>query len=172
MSEPIQHATTSDDMPDDMPDEKSAGVEINPADIRLAAMNLLARREHSVLELRNKLSRRFSDKLVIDEQLSRLTDEHLQSDARFAESYARQRTSRGYGPVRLREELRERGVSEADVDEAMEELTIDWCALASEVWHKKFGALAPQDIKEQARRVRFMQYRGFKADHYQRLLRD
>ncbi len=168
MPEPIQYVT----IPGDIPDERSEDVEIKSTDIRLAAMNLLARREHSVRELRNKLKRRFASESMVDEQLSRLTEEGLQSDARFAESYAHQRTSRGYGPVRLREELRERGVSEADVDVAIEELAIDWCALASDVLHKKFGARAPQDIKEKARRVRFMQYRGFTADHYQWLLRD
>jgi regulatory protein len=152
--------------------EYSSGSESDPADIRLAAMNLLARREHSVRELRIKLLRRFPDDEKINEQLSRLTAEHLQSDVRFAESYARQRISRGYGPVRLREELRERGVAEADVAAAMNELEIDWHALAVEVIHKRFGALAPIDIKEKARRARFMQYRGFTADHYQRLLQD
>lgn len=155
-----------------MPDEESAGAVISPADIRLAAMNLLARREHSVRELRNKLKRRFADHGMINEQVSRLTEEHLQSDARFTESYLYQRISRGYGPVRLREELRERGVSEADVAAVMEEMEIDWYANAAEVMHKKFGALAPHDIKEKARRARFMQYRGFTGEHYQRLLQD
>ena len=153
-------------------DEESSGDAIAPADIRLAAMNLLARREHSVRQLRTKLKRRFSDDSIIDEQISRLTEENLQSDLRFSESYARQRISRGYGPVRVREELRERGASEADVDVAMDELDTDWQDLALEVLTKKFGTLAPGDIKEKARRVRFMQYRGFTADHYQKLLRD
>jgi regulatory protein len=155
-----------------MSDEESAGIVINPADIRLAAMNLLARREHSVRELRNKLKRRFPDDERVDEQLSRLTAENLQSDARFAESYAHQRISRGYGPVRLREELRERGVSEADVAAVMEEMEVDWYTLAAEVMHKKFGALVLHDIKDKARRARFMQYRGFTGDHYRRLLQD
>lgn len=156
-----------------MPDqEPSSMVEINPADIRLAAMNLLARREHSVVELRNKLLRRFPDNGKINEQLSRLIEERLQSDVRFAESYARQRISRGYGPLRLREELRERGVSEADVAAAMQEMDIDWYAVATDAIHKKFGTLDPIDLKEKARRARFMQYRGFAAQHYQRLLND
>jgi regulatory protein len=150
----------------------SSAVEINPADIRLAAMNLLARREHTVRELRNKLQRRFSDDEKINEQLSRLIEERLQSDMRFAASYARQRISRGYGPVRLREELRERGVSEDDVTAALDEVEIDWCALAVEVIQKKFGALAPIDIQDKARRARFMQYRGFATDHYRQLLLD
>jgi regulatory protein len=51
-------------------------------------------------------------------------------------------------------------------------MEIDWWAQAVDVLRKKFGALAPPDIKEQARRARFMQYRGFAAEHYQKLLQD
>jgi len=156
-----------------MPDHDSSNpLEINPADIRLAAMNLLARREHSVRELRNKLKHRFPDSDKIDEQLSLLIAERLQSDVRFAQSYARQRISRGYGPIRLREELRERGVSEADVAAAMDEMEIDWCAVATDVMYKKFGLRDPIDLKEKARRVRFMHYRGFATEHYQGLQKD
>jgi len=156
-----------------MPDHDSSNpVEINPADIRLAAMNLLARREHSVRELRSKLKRRFPDNDKIDKQLSLLIAERLQSDVRFAQSYARQRIGRGYGPIRLLEELRERGVSEADVAAAMEEMEVDWCAVATDVMHRKFGTLTAIDLKEQARHYRFMQYRGFTAEHYQRRKND
>jgi len=153
-----------------MPDhDSSSSIEITPADIRLAAMNLLARREHSVRELRNKLKRRFPDNDKIDEQLSLLIAQRLQSDVRFAQSYTRQRISRGYGPIRLREELRERGVSEADVAAAMDEMEIDWCAVAADVMRKKFGMRGAIDLKEKARRARFMQYRGFAAEHYKEL---
>jgi regulatory protein len=146
--------------------EPETAAAVTPADVRLAAMNLLARREHSAQELRNKLRRRFSDVAMLEEQLSRLTGEHLQSDLRFAESYARQRVGRGYGPLRLREELCERGVSDADAALAMEELAVDWKALAIQVMEKKFGTAPPADIRERARRARFMQYRGFTAEHY------
>ena len=151
-------------------EDQSEDVEVTPADVRLAAMNLLARREHSVRELRKKLKRRFVDDVMIDEQLARLSSENLQSNLRFAESYARQRVGRGYGPVRVQEELRERGASVADVAAAMRELEVDWGVVASDVMLKKFGVLAPVDIKEKARRARFMQYRGFTAEHYQKLL--
>ena len=156
-----------------MPDHDSSNpLEINPADIRLAAMNLLARREHSVRELRNKLKHRFPDSDKIDEQLSLLIAERLQSDVRFAQSYARQRISRGYGPLRLRDELRERGVSEADFATAMDEMEIDWCAVATDVMYKKFGLRDAIDLKEKARRARFMHYRGFATEHYQELQKD
>ena len=163
MPEPVPRTAA----PDDIAVETAAEVD---ADIRLAAMNLLARREHSLLELRNKLTRRFPEETSIDEQLSRLANEGLQSDLRFAESYARQRISRGYGPVRLREELRERGVSGSDFEMAMEGLEVDWFALAADVLNKKFGETAPEDMKEKGRCIRFMQYRGFTAEHYRRLL--
>jgi regulatory protein len=150
-----------------VPVEVSADTQINPNDIRFAAMNLLARREHSVCELRKKLLRRFPDGAMVDEQLSLLAHEGLQCDLRFAESYARQRIGRGYGPVRLRVELRERGVSTADLAATMEAMDIDWCAVASEVLRKKFGHVEAIDAQEQARRARFMHYRGFTAEHYQ-----
>ena len=145
---------------------------IDPADIRLAAMNLLARREHSVWELRRKLKRRFPDGEVLDEQLSRLAEENLQSDMRFAESYVRQRIERGYGPVRLCEELRERGITRSDIALTMDTLEIDWHAHAAEVLRGKFGVQPAADIKEEARRARFMQHRGFTAEHYRRSRQD
>ena len=155
---------------------------INPADVRLAAMNLLARREHSLRELRQKLRRRFSDGPLLEAELHRLADENLQSDQRFAESYARQRAGRGYGPQRVRQEMRDRGLSEADIASAFERNELDWFALAEEVFRKKFDAravpdtqeigLQPPDLKEKARRARFMQYRGFSTDHFRHLLGD
>lgn len=156
----------------DVSDEASATPPTKPADIRLAAMDLLARREHSRFELCSKLCRRFTDRAMVEEQLSLLAKEGLQSDVRFAESYARQRVSRGYGPVRVREEMRERGVSENDFAVAMEELAIDWRAVAAQVLLKKFGAQDAADLKDKARRIRFMQYRGFTAEHYRRLQDD
>ncbi|MCB1705851.1 MAG: regulatory protein RecX [Halioglobus sp.] len=150
-----------------MPDQHEAGdAVVTPADIRLAAMNLLARREHSLWELRRKLRRRFSDAGVLDEQLARLTEENLQSDLRFAESYAHQRIYRGYGPLRLREELRQRGVSKTDIAQTMAALEVDWCQHAAQVLENKFGKLSPTDLKDAARRARFMQHRGFTAEHY------
>lgn len=150
--------------------QEPASADQDPAAIRRAAMDLLARREHSRMELRNKLRRRFSPAELIDEQLQRLADENLQSDVRFAESYLRQRIGRGYGPLRLRQELRERGLGEADCRRALDEVEVDWFRQAGEVLHKKFGDRAAADIRERARRVRFMQYRGFSEDQFRHLI--
>lgn len=155
-----------------MSEIETTTVAIDPADIRRAAMNLLARREHSVGELRRKLRHRFPDDALLDEQLSRLAEQNLQSDMRFAASYIRQRIYRGYGPLRLREELRQRGVRRTDIEQFIEEHEIDWCAHAMQVMLDKFGRLPPRDLKEAARRARFMQHRGFTAEHYQHWKQD
>ena len=143
-----------------------------PADIRLAAMDLLARREHSLAELRQKLRRRFDDERLLETQLQQLVAENLQSDDRFAESFARHRAGRGYGPARVRQEMREKGLADVAIARAFEAAELDWWALAESVFRKKFGEPGNTAVKEKARRVRFMQYRGFSADHYQHLVGD
>jgi regulatory protein len=144
---------------------------LNPADIRRKGMDLLARREHGVEELRRKLASRFGNCEVtldvIDGELARLVDEGLLSDDRFAAATVRQLIARGLGPRRLDEELRSKGVMAGWRDCAdSEELAIDWGVQARTVFEKKFGDQPlPEDPasarKEWARRARFMQYRGF-----------
>ncbi len=146
-------------------EEAAAAFEaVNPVDIRLAAMNLLARREHASWELRQKLLRKFPDAEQVDAQIERLAQENLQSDERFAASYARMRVGRGYGPRRIRQEMREKGLSDSAIADAFDALDDDWFAHAREVYLKKFGSESPADIRERARRTRFMQYRGFDSD--------
>jgi regulatory protein len=144
--------------------------EVKPVEIRVAAMDLLARREHSRLELLHKLKRRFDNEEMVEAQLLRLREDNLQSDRRFAESFVRQRAARGKGPLRLRQEMRERGISDTDIEQAMAESDVDWHEVAAAVLVKKFGEAAAPDMKEKARRARFMQYRGFSGDHYRGLI--
>lgn len=143
---------------------------VNPADIRVAAMDLLARREHSRRELKQKLKKRFDDEELIEEQLDRLCEENLQSDSRYAESFLRQRINRGHGPLRIRQEMRQKGIADAEIVCAMEEEDPDWFSLAEQTYRRKFGELRSEDIREKAKRNRFMQYRGFGVEHYQHLL--
>jgi len=150
---------------------EAAPPNINPADIRISAMNLLARREHSQWELLQKLKRRFPDatELAVSE-VQRLSDENLQSDERFAQDYVRARSGRGYGLMRVRQGMRERGLSDLQIAQALESANVDWQALADAVFHKKFGQQPAADVKDTARRARFMQYRGFASAEYQKLL--
>jgi len=88
--------------------------------IRSKAMDLLARREHSAQELRQKLKTREYDIDAIDEILQALKEDRLQSDERFTESYVNHRFNAGVGPLKIRYELRQKGVSDRLVDEFLE----------------------------------------------------
>ena len=138
--------------------------------VRLAAMNLLARREHSFRELARKLALRFPEEIVL-EQLSRLREEKLQSDERFVESFVYSRQQKGYGPVRIRSELYQKGVS----SELMEEYLIEgdecWEQIAAEIRCKKFGDAVPDDYKLRAKQQRYLMQRGFNAGQINTCLR-
>lgn len=136
--------------------------------IRLAAMDLLARREHSRLELERKLLKRFSDRLeTIEAELDKLAAEGLQSDERLAEAFIRARSNRGQGPSKIRMELRGKGLNDDAISLAFEASAVDWYELVHEVAQKKFGQQleAARDLKLKARVFRFLQGRGFSYDH-------
>ena len=88
----------------------------------------------------------------------------LQSDDRFTEAYIHSRIQRGYGPVRIRQELRERGVSGELIDQYVDVSEFDWKQHASQVREKKFGHNLPSNYKDKAKQSRFLQYRGFTGD--------
>lgn len=126
-------------------------------------MDLLARREHSRRELQQKLAQRFPDNHLIDHEIERLCDEHLQSDERFAEIYLHSRAQRLYGPLRIKAELRERGIADTIIAKIFNQVAIDWYANRQKLELNKFGDKPPIDLKEKAKRMRFLQYRGFGA---------
>jgi regulatory protein len=142
--------------------------EVSPVDIRRAAMDLLARREHSVRELNNKLIQRFGDgpfiHTLIHSEIERLREERLQSDDRFAEAYLYSRARRLYGPLRIKAELRERGISDTVIAASLKASDIDWHANLRQLLETRFRAGPAADFKEKAKRLRFLQYRGFSAD--------
>ncbi|MDM1707129.1 regulatory protein RecX [Thiopseudomonas alkaliphila] len=129
---------------------------------RFAAMNLLARREHSAAELGQKLRQREFTQAVIQAVIERLQAQGLQSDERFVESFIRGRAYSGKGPLRLREELQHKGISQELIAEGLANFDGDWSAVLEQVWQKKFGQL-PQNQQEKAKQLRFLAYRGFAA---------
>lgn len=124
-------------------------------------MDLLARREHSRLELYQKLSKKGSPSSLIKQILAELASEKLLSEERFVENYIHYRSGQGYGPLRIRQELLERGIASDLIEPVLDEHAERWFKLAAAVKLKKFGKLYPQDLAERAKQFRFLQYRGF-----------
>ncbi|HEU4663942.1 MAG TPA: regulatory protein RecX [Dokdonella sp.] len=125
------------------------------------ALGLLARREHSERELKAKLVARGHAPDETGEAIDRLQRQDFQSDARFAASIARQRSAQGYGPRRIRAELRSHGLAQAAIGEAIASLTGDWDAAASAQLRRRYGTRAPKDRDERAARAAFLLRRGF-----------
>jgi regulatory protein len=125
------------------------------------ALALLARREHSRLELERKLAARGYPDAVVAPVLDDLERSGALAAARFTETFIRSRAGKGQGPVRIRAGLAERGVTEADAAAQLRDAEVDWAATARAVRAKRFGAAVPRDFKERARQARFLQYRGF-----------
>jgi len=133
--------------------------------VRTAALALLAGRDFGRAELAERLGRRGYQAELIAAVVQALVAERLLSEERFTGQFVRQHAARGHGPVRIRMELRERGVADADIDEALDASAEDWAAIAREARRRRFGPGAPADWHERARQARFLQYRGFSAEH-------
>lgn len=125
------------------------------------ALGLLSRREHSARELRTKLAARGHGADEAGDAIDRLQQQEYQSDARFAASIARQRSAQGYGPRRIRAELKSHGLAEAAIREAIASLDRDWNAAAAAQLRRRYGAKAPADREERAARAGFLLRRGF-----------
>ncbi len=128
---------------------------------RRIAMDLLSRREHSCLELQCKLQAYGCSLTIIESVLKQLELDELLSNERFAQAYVRMRHRRGFGPLRLQQELRERGIDIELIQQVIYSANIDWAKAAKQAYTKKYGQKAAIDYVTRAKQARFLAYRGF-----------
>ena len=136
---------------------------------------------------------------AIYQQIESLRAENLQSDARFVESFINGRKATGKGPLRIKRELEQKGVSHKLLAQYLNESDNVWYALAEQVYTKKYinqytflretmargvnldqnvhedstvreDIAEPLSYEERTKRLRFMQYRGFSMAMIQPLL--
>ena len=131
------------------------------ATIKESCLALLARREHSQKELLNKLLVKGLVKHDILAVIDELALQGWQSDSRYAESYARHRIHKGYGPLWIAYELRKNGVEAVNLDDIVQQTAGSWMALLEQVYSKKYGHDSVLDRNEWAKRTRFLIQRGF-----------
>lgn len=157
--------------------ESEAGSSVSQNDVpvlRRAAMDYLARREHSFYELQQKLSRKFPDaqSLLLQKVLARLWHENLQSDDRFTEAYVRYRKSRGFGFLHIKAELLARKIDESLIHKYLRADDSDWVEIAKQQLEKKLipGEVLLFGSKTHRRIVRFLESRGFGSLDVRRIL--
>lgn len=122
------------------------------------AIQILKIREHSKLELLQKLRRNNFDDEVIHSVLDNLIAKKYQSDDRFTSEFIEMRFRQGKGPIVIKMELKKRGIDNIDIT------NYDWLSLAKEVREKKYGVDVPKDFSTANKQKRFLQSRGFSFD--------
>ena len=136
--------------------------------LRQRALDYLSRREHSRRELQHKLAALAEEGDDVEALLDDFQKRGWLSDERFAEQVVNTRKSR-YGSLKVAHELREKGVAEHLVEQALSGM--DDVKHARTVWQKKFGQM-PRSREEWAKQARFLQSRGFGFDVIKQVLRD
>lgn len=142
-----------------------------PVTAKARALGALARREYGAEELRRKLADSGHDPAEVEETLRDLLARGLVSDRRFIEALGRNRRERGYGPLRVRRELRARGVAVEEYPELVNDRDPAWVEKGEELRRRRFGAALPKDYREWARQARFLQARGYSGEQIRRVLK-
>lgn len=129
-----------------------------------SALRLLSRREHGAMELYDKLLQKGFGSKDAQEALEECQRLGYQSDGRFVEIYIRSRIHQGYGPLKIRQELKGKGVDSELIQSLLQQENRNWVHYALRVWQKKFKGQDDFSLSEIQKQQRFLLYRGFDRD--------
>ena len=146
------------------PDKAAAD---SPSELKTRALRHLARREHSRLELARKLAPHAASPELLEGLLTELEGKKLLSNSRFAENRAHV-LSRKYGVARIRQDLKAKGVAD-DIAATVTSIG-DEAQRARAILARKYRQPA-HSREEQAKRMRFLQSRGFSYDTIRNVMR-
>ena len=117
-----------------------------------------------------KLARKGCAPDIIEQVVATFVAQSLLSDERFAESVVRSRRRRGFGPLRIRKELEEKGLESEAIGRWVDARNEDWLAELERVRCRKFGGPPPRSYEERSKQARFLQSRGFTFEQIQQAL--
>ncbi len=136
---------------------------------------MLARRELSQAQVRQRLTRRGYDANAIDEAIARLRTERAIDDDRVAEAIARTETSvKRRGKLRVKRQIESAGISSAAANRAVEEVfgTLDEDALLEASLARRLRSNERvADDRQFGRLYRYLTAQGFEPDRVVRALR-
>lgn len=146
------------------------GEGVSKKSVHEVAMRLLAIREHSSHEMTRKLKQKGFDNREIENVLAFLVAENLLSNERFLEGFINSKRNRGYGPLRIQQELQQHQIQQDLIDTYLDFSDPQWIADARQVRAKKFGTGVPEEFRDKARQMQFLQYRGFNQDQIKQVM--
>lgn len=131
---------------------------------RAFAMRSLARRESAESELAGRLRRQGFNEEVIDAVLDYCRGYHWIDDERYGAMAVRAGATKGQGPIKIRFDLRRKGLSDAQIETAFEQPELDWFELASELLQRRARASDLGDFKLRMKWLKYLLGRGFNQD--------
>lgn len=146
-----------------------------PGEVYNAAVAMLARRELSETQLRQRLTRKGYDRADIDAALARLKSERSLDDERVAGAIARTEAHlRKHGKVRVRQRIQAAGIASAIADRIADEVFADIdpeILLAAALEKRLRGQPLPTDDRGRQRLYRYLIGQGFEHDRVLAALR-
>jgi regulatory protein len=141
----------------------------------LAGLQLLARRELSEAQVRQRLARRGYPPDDVDAAIARLLEERALDDRRVASAIAHTETRvRGRGRLRVKRQIEAAGISASLAQDAVEQVfgEIDADALLTAALDRRMrGRDRIEDDREFQRLYRYLVTQGFDSDRILALLR-
>lgn len=141
------------------------------------AVQLLAQRNHSSIELKQKLSlfylKKYADDLTVDSHcvddqitlvIQYCLSHHWMDDIYYIEQYIDMRSRKGYGPNRIIVELNQRGLDSALIKSVFNRKNIDWYQIGLAQVQKKFHQIDKNNFQQKVKFFQFLAYRGFRQD--------
>jgi regulatory protein len=145
-------------------------------DTYIAALKMLARRELSEAQLRQRLERRQHDPNAIESAITRLTADRSLDDERVAGAIARSETGlKKRGRYRVTRQIEAAGIAPSIARRVVEETfaAIDADVLLGEALARRLrGKARVEDEKEFSRLYRYLVAQGFEPDRVLALLRE
>ncbi|CUA84566.1 regulatory protein RecX [Pseudidiomarina woesei] len=154
----------------DQTDEQSDDRSNDAQQAEEVLVRLMARREHSAQELRQKLKQRGFDHNVVELVLEKAQQQGWQSDQRFAQVWVRTCIARGDGARKINAQAQQKGLSSELIQQALAAEQPNWSDACFERLLRKFGEQPPQDQKQRDKIMRHLLQRGFSFDEIKRAL--
>jgi regulatory protein len=110
-----------------------------------------------------------SDHQLVGQVIQNLIDDGLQSDDRFAAAFTRMRLNQGKGSLKVKLELKQKGISSRLIDTYVNAENDQWQQALESLIQRRFAGHLSTDLREKARQLRFLQSRGFTLEQIRRV---
>ena len=130
--------------------------------IKNSISRYLSMREHSKLELEEKLLKKYFEKNLVLRCINEFSEKDLQSDYRYAESFIRTKFNDHKGEHFIRSSLKNKGISIDVIDKILLEYNYDdWLAKAISALEKKVFKNNLSKTDKKKKQNIFLNNRGF-----------